>query len=65
MPRHGLPVVRDTLVALQQAQLEREKRLKQTERETASKYLDYYAQKYDWTEEDLAEVKGALGVLQC
>jgi hypothetical protein len=57
-----MPMVRDTLVALQRAQHLREKQLKETEQVAASRFLENYARKHDWTEEDLAEVKGALGL---
>lgn len=49
-------------MALQQAQHEREVRLKESEREAAARYVDQFAKRHHWDEESLAEVKGALGI---
>jgi hypothetical protein len=54
--------IRDTYAALQRAQLERERQLKTTEREAAGRVVERYAKRNDWTEEDVAEIRGALGL---
>lgn len=54
--------IHDTYAALQRAQLEREKQLKTTEREAAGRVMERHAQRNNWTEEDVAEVRGALGL---
>jgi hypothetical protein len=62
MPREDMATLHDTYAALQRAQLEREKELKTTERQAASKVVDRYAERNGWDEQDMAEVKGALGL---
>ncbi len=57
-----LPPVRDTLVALQQAQHRREMDLKDTERVQAARVLTEHAEVHGWPPGDLEEVMGALGL---
>lgn len=52
----------DTMFAIQQSQLERERQHKLSERESANKVIERIAKRNDWTKEDLAEVRGALGL---
>lgn len=62
MPRRDMSVIHDTYAALQRAQLEREKQTKQTERQAAGKVLEHYAERHDWSQEDVTEVRLALGL---
>ena len=57
-----LPPIRDTLVALQQAQHAREMALKDTERIRAARVLMRHAEAHSWPLDDLEEVMGALGL---
>jgi hypothetical protein len=57
-----LSPVRDSLVALQQAQHKREMDLKDTERARATRVLIKHAEAHDWPPGDLEEVMGALGL---
>lgn len=58
----GVPPVRDTLLGLQRAQVERERRLRTSERLTARHVVEAYAEENDWPEEDLEMVIAALGL---
>ena len=52
----------DTLAALQAAQLQREKQLKQGEKETAARVARRFWDRHRWPQEDLVEVLAALGI---
>jgi hypothetical protein len=52
----------DTLAALQAAQLQRERQLKQGEKETAARVVQNFCTRHGWPEEDLVEVLAALGI---
>jgi hypothetical protein len=58
----GVNPVRDTLLGLQQAQIKRERQLKETEREIAQRVIRAHAEQEDWPEEDLEMVLAALGL---
>ena len=62
MTREDMATLHDTYAALQRAQLEREKQLKMTEREAAAQVVEAYAKRNKWSEEDVNEVRGALGL---
>lgn len=52
----------DTLVALQRAQMDRERLLKLDQREAAARYVMAISNKHDWSPEDTQEVLLALGL---
>jgi hypothetical protein len=58
----GVNPVRDTLLGLQRAQIEREKKLRETEREVAQRIVRTHAEHEGWPEEDLDMVLAALGL---
>ncbi len=58
----GVNPVRDTLLGLQQAQIERERRLRTSERLIAAHVVQEYAQQNHWPDEDLEIVIAALGL---
>lgn len=58
----GVRPVRDTLLGLQQAQIKRERQLKETERDIAHRVVRAHAEQEEWTEEDLEMVLTALGL---
>jgi hypothetical protein len=58
----GVNPVRDTLLGLQQAQIKRERQLKETEREVARRIVMTHAGHEGWPEEDLEMVLAALGL---
>jgi hypothetical protein len=60
--RTGLPSRGDTLYAIQQAQIIRERDHKDSERTRAIRNLVIHAQEHGWPQEDLNEVLGALGL---
>lgn len=55
--------LRDTLAALQQAQVKREKTLKGYEKLVAARVVEHHADAHQWPDDDLAEVLGALGLV--
>ena len=56
-PLHG-----NSLYAMQRAQAKREQALKKTERESALDVLNRYAERHQWTEEDVQIVRLSLGL---
>ena len=56
-PLHG-----NSLYAMQQAQAKREQALKKTEKECALDVLNRYAEKHEWTAEDVEIVRLSLGL---
>jgi ribosome-binding protein aMBF1 (putative translation factor) len=58
----GVNPVRDTLLGLQQAQIEREKQLRETERDVAERVVRAHAEHEGWSDEDLEMVIAALGL---
>ena len=62
MAQEDIQILHDTYAALQRAQLEREKQLKETEREAAGRVVESYGKRNEWPEEDIEEIKGALGL---
>lgn len=60
--RTGLPSRGDTLYAIQQAQIARERDHKLSEKTRAARNLVEHAKDHDWCQEDLDEVLGALGL---
>ena len=60
--RTGLPSRGDTLYAIQQAQIARERDHKDSERTRAARNLVAHAKEYNWPQEDLELVMGALGL---
>jgi len=60
--RTGLPSRGDTLYAIQQAQILRERHHKDSERTRAIRNLVEHAKAHDWPQEDLDEVMGSLGL---
>jgi len=55
--------VRDTLLSLQRAQLERERRHKTDERLTARRVVEAHGKENDWPEEDVLMVIQILGLV--
>jgi hypothetical protein len=58
----GVNPVRDTLLGLQQAQIKRERQLKETEQDIAARVVRAHAEHEGWPEEDLEMVLAALGL---
>jgi len=58
----GVNPVRDTLLGLQQAQIKRERQLRETERDIAARIVRAHAEQENWPEEDLEMVLAALGL---
>lgn len=56
-PLHG-----NSLYAIQQAQARREQDMKKSERETALEVLDRYAERHEWSAEDVEIVRLSLGL---
>jgi len=53
-----------TLAALQQAQLAREKYLKECSITKAIRFIEYFGPEHGWPEDDVKEVLYALGLVQ-
>lgn len=58
----NLDINTDTLVALQRAQAERERQIREQQKVAAAEFIDWYGPRHDWSEEDVLLVKQALGV---
>ena len=59
--RRALSPIKDKAEALHD-QVERERELRQAAREAAARYLDGYARRHGWPDDDLINVKDALGL---
>lgn len=62
--RSDVRTLTDTMYALQQAQIERERMTKGYEKQRAAKVVTDHARAHDWPQEDQDEVLGALGLVQ-
>lgn len=54
--------LRDTMLGLQKAQMERERQLRSNERAAAREIVEEHAEAEQWPEEDLEQVIGMLGL---
>lgn len=54
--------LRDTMLGLQKAQMDRERRLRSNERAAAREIVEEHAETEQWPEEDLEQVIGMLGL---
>lgn len=54
----------DTLAALQASRQAMERQLKEDTRVTAARVIQRYGEKNEWPEGDIAEVLGALGLIE-